>query len=289
MDSIMYLIKIKYIEKVEYRKPNYLVQFFFLPVTQSYSKYATDKGNSEFGAVFNLEFSPYGNILAAACEKKTILLYDAKANERFTVIHNAHLEAVNTLKFLNNDCFASCSDDNTVALWDMRNLNRKLRSLQGHCNWVKSVEYSNNVLVSAGFDGSVFQWDLTSQTENGLIYQKIFHTSGLTRCRITPDGNKMIICTTGGYIIVIHDLNLNTLHKDLVGFRPNIYRLMQLGRQFIPHAAKFDHVFSKKTERNRVELISDFPAENDAEVICSLQVSLFTSNSSNLDSCKSSF
>lgn len=47
---------------------------------------------------------------------------------------------------------------------------------------------------------------------------------------------------------------------------------MQLGRQFIPTAAKFDHVFSKNMKRNRVELVSDFP--NDAEVISSLQVSL---------------
>lgn len=45
---------------------------------------------------------------------------------------------------------------------------------------------------------------------------------------------------------------------------------MQLGRQFIPTAAKFDHVFSKTMRRNRVELVSDFP--NDAEVISSLQV-----------------
>lgn len=45
---------------------------------------------------------------------------------------------------------------------------------------------------------------------------------------------------------------------------------MQLGRQFIPTAAKFDHVFSKKMKHNRVELVSDFP--NDAEVISSLQI-----------------
>lgn len=47
---------------------------------------------------------------------------------------------------------------------------------------------------------------------------------------------------------------------------------MQLGRQFIPNAARFDHVFAKTMKRNRVELVSDFP--NDAEVISSLQVRL---------------
>lgn len=62
---------------------------------------------------------------------------------------------------------------------------------------------------------------------------------------------------------------LSTLARDLNGFKPNVYRLMQLGRQFIPTAAKFDHVF--KMRKNRVELISDFP--NDAEVISSLAVS----------------
>lgn len=45
---------------------------------------------------------------------------------------------------------------------------------------------------------------------------------------------------------------------------------MQLGRQFIPSAAKFEHVFSKEMKNNRVELVSDFP--NDAEVISSLQI-----------------
>lgn len=45
---------------------------------------------------------------------------------------------------------------------------------------------------------------------------------------------------------------------------------MQLGRQFIPTAAEFDHVFSKSMKKNRVELVSDFP--NDAEVISSLQI-----------------
>lgn len=64
--------------------------------------------------------------------------------------------------------------------------------------------------------------------------------------------------------------------------QPNVYRLMQLGRQYIPTAAKFDHVFSKKMKKNRVELVSDFP--NDAEVITSLQVIVFLFNEKNLQS-----
>ena len=31
-----------------------------------------------------------------------------------------------------------------------------------------------------------------------------------------------------GYLVVIHDLDLNTMCEDLAGFKPNMYRLMQL-------------------------------------------------------------
>lgn len=47
---------------------------------------------------------------------------------------------------------------------------------------------------------------------------------------------------------------------------------MQLGRQMIPYAAKYNHIFSNQMKKNRVELVSDFPADNDAEVISSLQI-----------------
>lgn len=170
--------------------------------------------------------------------------------------------------------FATCSDDTTVALWDTRNLKSKIRSLHGHSNWVKNIEYSKKdcLLVTSGFDGSIFTWDINSYTEHGFVYQKVFHTPGLMRCRLVPDENRLVICTTGGYLIIIHNLNLASLAKDLRGFRPNLYRLMQLRHQFIPNAARYDHAFSKKQKYNRVELVSDFPEGNDAEVISSLQI-----------------
>nr|XP_013097944.1 unnamed protein product [Stomoxys calcitrans] len=234
----------------------------------------TPNQTSDYGAVFNLEFSPKGNVLVAACEKKSILFFDAITQQQTYTIKDAHTDNVNCIKFLDERMFATCSDDTTVALWDLRYLKKKVRSLHGHSNWVKNIEYSHkdNLLVTSGFDGSIFTWDINSHTEQGLIYQKVFHTSGLMRCRISPDCSKLVICSTGGYLMIIHHLDLTSLHKDLNGFRPSIYRLMQTGHQYIPQAAKFDHVFSKKQKKNRVELVTDFPEENDAEVILALQI-----------------
>lgn len=49
---------------------------------------------------------------------------------------------------------------------------------------MKNIEYSKRdcLLVTSGFDGSIFTWDLNSYTENNLTYQKVFHTPGKLGC-----------------------------------------------------------------------------------------------------------
>ena len=72
-------------------------------------------------------------------------------------------------RFLDCRTFATCSDDTTVALWDIRNLKQKMRTLRGHSNWVKNIEFvrDEGLLVTSGFDGCVFTWDINSYTEEG--------------------------------------------------------------------------------------------------------------------------
>ncbi|KAG5671605.1 hypothetical protein PVAND_001798 [Polypedilum vanderplanki] len=230
--------------------------------------------NYESGGIFGLEFNYDGSILIAACEKKAVILYETTNRRPIKLLDDVHSDCVNCIKFLDERLFATCSDDSTVALYDMRNLKSKIRTLRGHSNWVKNIEYSKRdcLLVTSGFDGSIFTWDLNSYTENNLTYQKVFHTPGLMRCRLAPDCTKLVICTTGGYLIIIHDLDLSTLARDLQGFRPNLYRLMQVRRQVLPIASRYDHLFSKNQKTNRIELVSDFPKGNDAEVLSSLQI-----------------
>lgn len=45
---------------------------------------------------------------------------------------------------------------------------------------------------------------------------------------------------------------------------------MQLSKTTIPNAAAHTHMFTRK--RNRVEFIVDFPRNDDAEIISSIQV-----------------
>ncbi|KAJ0173533.1 hypothetical protein K1T71_010682 [Dendrolimus kikuchii] len=226
------------------------------------------------GGVFNLEFSPEGTLLVAACEKKSIQIFDPLTHKKIHSVIGAHLDCVNCVKFLDGRMFATCSDDTTIALWDVRNLKKKIRSLLGHSKWVKNIEFSvkDKLLVTSGLDGSIYTWDINSYTEYNLVYQRVFHTSSLMRCRLSPDARQMVMCTTGGLLVIIHDLNLSTLALDLHGFKPNLYRLMQMSQQLIPIAALYDHLFDSNRKENRVEFISDFPEGNDAEVVSALQV-----------------
>ncbi|KAJ4446315.1 hypothetical protein ANN_13010 [Periplaneta americana] len=124
------------------------------------------------GGVFNLEFSPDGSLLVAACEKKSILMFDPLCRRLIHAVDNAHRDCVNCVRFLDSRVFATCSDDSTVALWDARNLKSQIRTLHGHSNWVKNIEFSprDGLLVTSGFDGSIYTWDINSNREIGLAF-----------------------------------------------------------------------------------------------------------------------
>lgn len=224
------------------------------------------------GGVFNLEFSPDGSHLVAACEQRAVMVFDPLSRRQVHHIPHAHENCVNCIKFLDSRVFASCSDDHNVALWDVRNLKRRIRLLQGHTNWVKNIEYSaqDGILVTSGFDGKILGWDINGYTEESLLPTELFKMQGLMRMRLSPDCSKLVMCTTGGYMVLVHNLSLEHLAQDLQDFKPNMYRLMQLSNTPLPQAAIFTHLFY--AQRNRVEFISDFPQSNEAEVIHSLQV-----------------
>ncbi|XP_051890737.1 DDB1- and CUL4-associated factor 10 [Pristis pectinata] len=167
-------------------------------------------GTKTHGAAFNLEYSPDGSVLTVACEQTEVLLFDPVSSKHIKTLSEAHEDCVNNIRFLDNRLFATCSDDTTVALWDLRNLNTKVCTLHGHTSWVKNIEYDTNtrLLVTSGFDGNVITWDTNRCTEDGCPHKKFFHTRYLMRMRLTPDCSKMLISTSSGYLLILHDLDL---------------------------------------------------------------------------------
>lgn len=62
-------------------------------------------------------------------------------------------------RFIDNRLFATCSDDRTVKLWDLRNMEKEIQTLTGHTNWVKNIECIDGKLLTSGFDGNIIMWD----------------------------------------------------------------------------------------------------------------------------------
>nr|XP_009675193.1 PREDICTED: DDB1- and CUL4-associated factor 10-like isoform X1 [Struthio camelus australis] len=101
------------------------------------------------------------SVLTVACEQTEVLLFDPISSKHIKTLSEAHEDCVNNIRFLDNRLFATCSDDTTIALWDLRKLNTKVCTLHGHTSWVKNIEYDTNtrLLVTSGFDGNVIIWD----------------------------------------------------------------------------------------------------------------------------------
>ncbi|XP_072351277.1 DDB1- and CUL4-associated factor 10 isoform X2 [Scyliorhinus torazame] len=213
------------------------------------------------GAAFNLEYSPDGSVLTVACEQTEVLLFDPVSSKHIRTLSEAHEDCVNNIRFLDNRLFATCSDDTTVALWDLRNLNTKVCTLHGHSSWVKNIEYDTNtrLLVTSGFDGNVITWDTNRCTEDGCPHKKFFHTRYLMRMRLTPDCSKMLISTSSGYLLILHDLDLTQ------SLEVSNHRSLR-GKRSASNTAGFP--------RNSLEVLSpEIPAERDrGNCITSLQL-----------------
>eukprot|EP01147_Barroeca_monosierra_P006473 gene6473-9349_t len=95
-------------------------------------------------------------------------IWDTRVNDFQKPRHsiNAHDREVNCLSF-NPFCeyiLATGSADETVALWDLRNLKVQLFSLKSHTNEIFQVQWNphyETILASSGTDRRVHVWDLS--------------------------------------------------------------------------------------------------------------------------------
>jgi len=100
----------------------------------------------------------------------------------------------------------------------------------------------------------------------------VLHIDGLMRTRVTHDASKMIMSTTDGFLLVIHELDLNRITKDLFGFVPSNHLLPPLGHMPAeqPEEDPFEYLFTSR--RNRVEIVDDFPMDDEPSMVPSLEV-----------------
>ncbi|KAF8536777.1 WD40-repeat-containing domain protein [Trichophaea hybrida] len=131
----------------------------------------------DFRAVNAVSFSPDGQLIAIASDKKTVFLRDSMTGMSQNTLEG-HSSYVNAVAFLPDGRFlASASDDKTIRLWDP-STGASHCTLEGHSSFVWAVAFSpdGRLLASGSHDCSVRLWDPSTGASHRAL---VGHSSGV--------------------------------------------------------------------------------------------------------------
>lgn len=160
------------------------------------------------GTIDTVVFSPDGKSVAGLLDfqNSNIVIYDVQTGVHirsirafalpplgrpWTFLPAEHSHPVNMIAFSpKGDTIASCSDDETVRLWDV-NTGKHLRVMIGHTDDVSHVSFSpdGQVLLSSSRDNTIRLWDVETGTE---IHQFSGGSEGVRSVTFSPDGNTIV-------------------------------------------------------------------------------------------------
>jgi len=107
-------------------------------------------------------------VFGSVGDDRMLMLWDTRSNDRTKATYSveAHKAEVNCLAFnpFSEHLLLTGSADQTVALWDMRNLKEKLHTFESHRDQVFSVAwspFSETVFASCAGDRRVNIWDMS--------------------------------------------------------------------------------------------------------------------------------
>lgn len=101
-----------------------------------------------------------------------------------------HSSDVNSVaNSIDGKTLASGSDDNTIKLWNLTNL-QEIRTLKGHSGWVWCVAFSvdGKTLASASVDKTIKLWNPETGQEIRTLKA---HTAGVSSIAFSPDGKTL--------------------------------------------------------------------------------------------------
>lgn len=124
--------------------------------------------------VNDVQYHPiHSSIIGSVSDDLTLQIIDTRRSETrraAACVKNQHTDAINAIAFnpAEETLVATGSADKTIGLFDIRNLSRKLHSLQNHTEAVTGLAWHPSdeaILASSSYDRKLMFWDFTRAGE----------------------------------------------------------------------------------------------------------------------------
>jgi WD40 repeat protein len=175
--------------------------------------------------VWDVAFSPDGELLATASADKTVRLWDVQSGEQHGEPLKGHTDSVKGVAFSpDGKLLASASWDKTVRLWDVASGKAHGEPLTGHKPfWVEGVAFSpdGELLATAGWDKTVRLWDVATGKPRGEPLTG--HKGAVLSVAFGPDG-KLLASSSNDKTVRLWDVQSGKPHGGpLTGHTREVY------------------------------------------------------------------
>ncbi len=184
------------------------------PARRGSSKKAVSRGGSKNASKRSSRNSSRSNSLRGSPRgenNKTQSGFFKKKYKCVKTYAKAHSDFIEKLIILRNGKIATCSNDFTIKLWDISEIQKKpMNVYKGHTNGVTDViQYTNTHLISVSKDKTIRKWNISSAKE---VYCYSFNTPFLCIC---PATDTTVCCGGGDKTLRFFDLSTDKDVEEL--------------------------------------------------------------------------
>lgn len=153
--------------------------------------------------VWDMAFSPDGNLLATGGSDNTIIIWDVASLKPLLPPFLGNTNEIYSIAISPmGDILASAGNDRSIILWDLASFSQFGLPLEGHKHYILSLEFSPNgdILASGGADGNIILWDMAEHqligvplaTGAGAVESIVYNPDGLSLASSHENGTVLL-------------------------------------------------------------------------------------------------